>query len=54
MNTITKEDLQAFITAMENLAHAVSSVAGINVLTEVYEASERLKVQLDKDATIVG
>lgn len=53
MNSITRQDLQAFITAVETLAHAVSSVAGTDALEEVYETAERLKDQLDCDATIV-
>lgn len=53
MNSITREDLQAFISAVETLAYAVSSVAGTDVVKEVYETAERLKDQLDCDATIV-
>lgn len=53
MNNNTRKDLQAFITAVENLAHAVSSVAGTDALKEIYDTAEQLKVQLDKDETIL-
>lgn len=53
MNGNTKRDLQAFITAVENLTHAVSSVAGTNVVGEVFVTADILKNQLDKDEAIL-
>jgi len=53
MNPNTRKDLQDFITAVENLAHAVSSVAETKALVEIFYTAEKLKVQLDKDETIL-
>ncbi len=53
MNANTKDYLIAFITAVENLADAVSSVAGTHATKEIYENAERLKVQLESDETIL-
>lgn len=53
MNSITREDLQAFITTVEHLAHAVMTIAGQGAVKDLIEEAERLKVQLDKDETII-
>ena len=53
MNAQTKSDLKEFITAVENLAHELSNVCDRNVAADVYVAADRLRLQLDKDETIV-
>lgn len=54
MNNNTREALKTFITEVESLAYAVSSVAGTIVLRDVIESAETLKKQLDKDETILS
>ena len=53
MNNNTREDLKAFIEAVENLAHSVSSVSGTDALKDVWETGGQLRKQLDSDETIL-
>ena len=53
MNSETKLALIAFVEAVENLAHSVSSVSGTDALEEVVCVGEQLKKQLNSDETIL-
>ena len=53
MNANTKEDLKDFIAAVEDLAYAVSSVAGTHSTGKLLEAGQKLRLQLDHDETIL-
>jgi len=53
MNSETKLALIAFIDAVENLAHSVSSVSGTDALKEVWETGHALREQLNSDETIL-
>jgi hypothetical protein len=52
MNENTRDNLIRFITEVENLAHAVSSVAGTDALKQLYEAAEAAKSSLQSDETV--
>jgi hypothetical protein len=53
MNSETKLALIAFIDAVENLAHSVSSVSGTDARKEVLETGYALRKQLNSDETIL-
>lgn len=54
MNYRTKEELLDFITEIENLAYAVSSIIGTTTLANLVTKAEALKSALRSDETILN
>lgn len=53
MNELTRIALLNYLEAVENLATAVSSFAGTEAVSEVYETGRELQNALRNDETVV-
>ncbi len=53
MNDNTRKALIEFITTVEHLANAVSSVSGTGAMKDLIQTSEELKTALKTDETIL-